>query len=272
MATGVQTWSQSPASNATADSNINWAEGMAPSQVNDSARALMASVAKWRDDNSGALVTGGTSVAFTVTTNQIEAANTAGYTLKVIFNKTNDTAATLAPDGLAATPLQIVAGTAAPSGVFQAGSIWCFTYSTTGTGQWIAHGGSAGGASLTSVTATLSSSVVLNNTANYFDGPSVAQGSTGTWLASGTVTVIDSANANFVAKLWDGTTVIASGAANNVTGGAFASIALSGTLAAPAGNIKISARDLTNTSGGIQAGASAGTTGACSVLTAIRIA
>ena len=36
-----------------ADANVNWAEGMAPSQVNDSARAMMSSAAKWVSDNSG---------------------------------------------------------------------------------------------------------------------------------------------------------------------------------------------------------------------------
>src|SRR2546430_705143 len=48
-------WSKTAANNATADSTINWAEGMAPSAVNDSARAEMAAVAKWRDDISGTL-------------------------------------------------------------------------------------------------------------------------------------------------------------------------------------------------------------------------
>src|SRR5215208_1265660 len=70
--TGVPLWSTTAASNATADPAVNWAEGMAPSAVNDSARAMMASVAKWRDDVYGitaGLSTGGTSTAFTVTTN-----------------------------------------------------------------------------------------------------------------------------------------------------------------------------------------------------------
>ena len=59
-------WSQTAASNATADPSINWQEGQAPSSVNDSARAMMASVAKHRDDIAGAIVTGGTATAYTV--------------------------------------------------------------------------------------------------------------------------------------------------------------------------------------------------------------
>jgi hypothetical protein len=71
MATGLVSWSQTAANNATADTNVNWAEGQAPSSVNDSGRGMMASLAKWRDDNAGSLVTAGTSTAYTLTTNQV---------------------------------------------------------------------------------------------------------------------------------------------------------------------------------------------------------
>ena len=255
MATGVQTWSGTPVSNATADSNINWAEGMAPSQVNDSARALMASVAKWRDDSNGTLVTSGTTTAFTVTTNQVESALTAGYTVTLQFGATNDNNATLAVDGLAAKPLQTVAGTNAPYNSFQAGSIWRFTYSTTGTGQWIANGGSASTANpvLTTLSASLGADVALNNTGTYFDGPSVAQGTAGVWYASGTVSVVDTAAAaTFHAKLWDGTTVIDT-AVHTTPGGAgfFGSITLVGTITSPAGNLRISVKDISSAAGKI---------------------
>lgn len=59
-------WSRTAATNATADASINWAEGQAPSSVNDSARAMMAATAKFRDDIAGAIVTAGTSTAYTV--------------------------------------------------------------------------------------------------------------------------------------------------------------------------------------------------------------
>ena len=70
MATGVASWSTTAANNATADANVNWAEGQAPSTVNNSARAEMASVALYRDDVEGSLVTGGTSTAYTATSSQ----------------------------------------------------------------------------------------------------------------------------------------------------------------------------------------------------------
>lgn len=106
--------------------------------------------------------------------------------------------------------------------------------------------------SLSLLTNSLGADVLLNNTANYFDGPSVAQGTTGTWWADGTVTVLDTANsANIYCKLWDGTTVIASSQmyAVNVLGAY--SISLHGYLASPAGNIRISCRDITLTTGKI---------------------
>jgi hypothetical protein len=104
------------------------------------------------------------------------------------------------------------------------------------------------------ITNSLTGDVALNNTANYFAGPTVAQGSTGTWFASGTVTVLDTAGAaGFFAKLWDGTTVIASCA--YTTGGANfnGGIVLSGFITSPAGNLRIDVRDITSTSGVIKA-------------------
>src|SRR5262245_33368088 len=56
-------------SNATADSSINWAEGQAPSSINDSTHTMMARVAEWRDDVGG-VTTGDSSTAYTITSNR----------------------------------------------------------------------------------------------------------------------------------------------------------------------------------------------------------
>ena len=97
------------------------------------------------------------------------------------------------------------------------------------------------------VTNSLIADVICNDTALYFDGPSVAQGTTGTWFASGTVTVGAPQGQFVYFKLWDGTTVIASAwntlnAANHST-----AVALSGYISNPAGNIRISVRDASGT-------------------------
>ena len=116
-----------------------------------------------------------------------------------------------------------------------------------------ANGNAVVGQSFSPITASLSGDVSLNNTANYFDGPTIAQGSTGTWFVWGTVTVKDStAGANAIyAKLWDGTTVIASGGVEVDAGTRVATISLSGYIVSPAGNLRISCRDATTTSGTI---------------------
>lgn len=108
----------------------------------------------------------------------------------------------------------------------------------------------------TQITDSLGANVSLSNTGLYFDGPSIAQGSSGTWFASGTVSLVDTAGAaNFKCKLWDGTTVIAANTTNSTGINAYTLISLSGYLASPAGNIRISCNDATSTSGVIGANA-----------------
>jgi hypothetical protein len=130
MATGVQSWSQTAADNATADSAVNWAEGQAPSSVNNSARAEMASVAKYRDDTAGTLTTGGTSTAYTITSNQTfgSLAELDGNELTVKFNATNGASPTLNVDGLGAKALHAFVGAAVPTGALLENSIHRLTY------------------------------------------------------------------------------------------------------------------------------------------------
>lgn len=99
----------------------------------------------------------------------------------------------------------------------------------------------------------LGSDVALNNASNYFDGPSVAQGTSGIWFASGTVTVTDPTGASGLidVKLWDGTTVIASTAVTTFAGAITYTISVSGVITNPAGNIRISAKSTVSTTGKI---------------------
>lgn len=125
--------------------------------------------------------------------------------------------------------------------------------------------------SMSPITASLSGDVTMNNTANYFTGPSIAQGTSGTWLVMGSVTARSTAGAaNFMAKLWDGTTVIDSGRMASLGVNNDIVFALSGYITAPAGNLRISVRDESDTSGLIKFNATGESKD--STITAIRIA
>lgn len=138
---------------------------------------------------------------------------------------------------------------------------------TTGTISLLS---SVGTVSLTTLTNSISSDVALSNTANFFDGPSVAQGTSGVWLAVGNVGVTDTAGAaNIIAKMWDGTTVVDAGSLFMSLANVHGTISLSGILTNPSSNIKISCKDITSVSGLITSNFSG--TSKDSTLTAVRI-
>ncbi len=82
---------------------------------------------------------------------------------------------------------------------------------------------------------------ITNATTSYVDGPSVAQGTSGTWLAIATVTMQSTTSMPFGLKLWDGTTVIDSLQTLQAFGGTQQmSATLAGVITSPVGNIKVS--------------------------------
>src|SRR3989475_6492111 len=105
-------WSKTAATNASADGSINWAEGQSPSSVNDSARAMMARTAEWRDDISGTIATGGTSTAYTVTSSQgfDTLAHLNGTVIAFVPHASCGATVTLNVDGLGAKPLRTSPG------------------------------------------------------------------------------------------------------------------------------------------------------------------
>jgi hypothetical protein len=123
----VYDWSTTPATNATADPNINWAEGMLPSQVNDSARATMAAVAAWRQDTAAVPVLGGAGNAFSITGTQPMQAWTPGlFAFKA--TRSNTGAVTVSRDSLTAKPLRAISGVDLISGQIILGAIYLATY------------------------------------------------------------------------------------------------------------------------------------------------
>lgn len=118
MATkGVPLWDTTASNNSSADPAVNWAEGQAPSTVNNSARGMMASVAEWRDDLYGR-TTSGSSTAYTVTTGATFASASAmsGAVFCIIPHTTSGASPTLAVDGLTARAINISTGVAVPTG------------------------------------------------------------------------------------------------------------------------------------------------------------
>jgi microcystin-dependent protein len=136
-------WSRTASSNATADTSINWAEGQAPSTVNDSGRAMMAAAAKFRDDISGATTTGGSSAAYTVTSYQAfdSLANMNGAMIAFTPHTTSGATVTLNVDGLGAKPLRLAPGVAneLPAGTLVQGTPYVATYYNATT-EWILQG------------------------------------------------------------------------------------------------------------------------------------
>lgn len=123
-------WSQIAAADATADASINWQEGQAPSSINDSARAMMAATAKYRDDIAGAIVTGGTSTAYTVTSYQAfdTLSHLNGQTIAFTPHATNGAIVTLNVDGLGAKPLRAAPSTELLAGILVQGTPYACTY------------------------------------------------------------------------------------------------------------------------------------------------
>lgn len=134
-------WSKTAATNATADSTVNYAEGQAPSSVNDSARAAMAAVAKYRDDTSGMITTGGSANTYTFSTNQGLTELTDGFEISFTLSATNTGASTLNVDSLGAVALQKIKGTALGAGELVAGCVYTATYDSASTAAWVIHGG-----------------------------------------------------------------------------------------------------------------------------------
>lgn len=127
-------WSQTASSDATADPTINWAEGQAPSSINDSARAMMAATAKYRDDIAGAIVTSGTSIAYAVSSYQTfdSLAHLGGQMIAFTPHATNDAGpVTLNVDSLGSKPLRSAPNVELLAGTIIQGTPYVATYNNS---------------------------------------------------------------------------------------------------------------------------------------------
>ena len=137
MAAGVQkAWSTTAASNASADANINFAEGQTPASLNNSARAEMAAVKAFANQILGALTSGGSANAQTLTSDAPGAISTAyaagmGFVFRAGY--TNSGACTLNVDGVGAKSIKKGGALAAlAANDIVAGGIYFVVYQATG--------------------------------------------------------------------------------------------------------------------------------------------
>lgn len=134
-----QNWSTTAASNATADSTINFREGQAPSSVNDAARSLMAAIKKYVLDMSGTVTTGGSADAYTYTSNEGFSSLVDGLTITFACHAANTTASTIDVDSLGAKPLRVSSGSDLAAGALAEGNIYRATYDSSAE-EWLLHG------------------------------------------------------------------------------------------------------------------------------------
>lgn len=132
-------WSQTADTNAAIDPSINFRENQSPSTYNNSARAMMAAAAKFRDDASGKIETGGGATAYTVTSNQVLTEFVDGFLIAFSPHATSGAAPTLAVDGLDAKPLRGWTGKDLPAGALVLGTPYVARYSTSSE-EWLLQG------------------------------------------------------------------------------------------------------------------------------------
>lgn len=105
----LKSWSTTASSNGNADSNISYQEGQSPASLNDSARAMMAALKGFANQITAAKTTGGSSNAYTFTSDAAAAISTSyaagmGFVFKA--NHTNTGAATFNADGVGAKAIR----------------------------------------------------------------------------------------------------------------------------------------------------------------------
>lgn len=133
-------WLKTAAGNANADPSINWAEGQSPSSVNDSARAMMARIAEWRDDMSGVLNDGGSASAYTLTSNQgFPTTPNDGQVICFKPANTNNLGVTLQVDSGGAFAIQSSVGVGVGAGVLIAGSPYAAVFRAA-SNVWLLRG------------------------------------------------------------------------------------------------------------------------------------
>lgn len=124
-------WSTTASNNGSSDSTINFAEGQAPSTLNDSARALMARVAHWLNMLGANITMGGASNAYTLTSGESLSAYSAGMRFLWSPNADSTGSVTINVDTIGAKKIYMPNGTQAGSGDLDADNLYDIAYDTS---------------------------------------------------------------------------------------------------------------------------------------------
>lgn len=134
----VGDWSTTAGSNQTADANINWQEGQLPSTVNNSARAMMAALKAFLQDQGGYATLGGSGNTFTLTMSQ-SITTRQPLLLGFFATRSNTGAVTLQIDSTAAAPLRAVTAVDLASGQIINGAFYIVSFNSATT-EYIING------------------------------------------------------------------------------------------------------------------------------------
>jgi hypothetical protein len=138
----IYDWSKTADDNGSADAICPWPEGMARRQVNNSARGNMKRIAEFRDDISGALASGGSANALTITPNSDFGSLDNGRIIAFRASLSNTAAATLNVNGLGAKNIRKMSPSgdvAVVANDIRINGLYIVMYSTAldgGTGAW----------------------------------------------------------------------------------------------------------------------------------------
>jgi len=197
MATSVYSWSTTAGTNATADANVNWAEGMLPSAVNDSARAMMAALAAMIRDQGGYAATTGSSNTYVLALSQTMSSAVPAL-IGFRANHTNTGAATLNVDSLGAQPLRMQTGVALSANDIVSGCNYLVTWNSSSS-EWLLVNPMPSALRASSVLGTPASGTLTNCT-----GLPVSTGVSG--LGTGVATFLATpSSANLAAAVTDET-------------------------------------------------------------------
>lgn len=155
----VSAWSTTAASNNTADSGLpTIADTMAPTDVDDALRGIMAAVRRYASDVGGGVTVGGTADAITITTSSdISAAHeAAGFSLRFKAGGTNTGPVTVNVDGEGAEAIERMDGSALSAGDIITGGIYDIAYNATNGGYTLLNSQNSSSSNLGATTSSFS--------------------------------------------------------------------------------------------------------------------